>query len=167
MSELHAVLGHHGLKRVEENVRLRNAIRVRYEERFSSLPGLSFQKIRQGSRSTCKDFSVLIDPETFGLSRDFLCEALSKENVETKKYFYPPLHAQTLYRCFYRPKADPLSVTERISSRVLSFPIYSALSTSDVDAIVHVVEKIQRHTSKLSAQEQAHLLEAPWPATAS
>lgn len=158
MSELHATLGLHTFNRIQENVQARNMIRLRYEKGFSSLPGLSFQKIHSWAQSTCKDFSVLVDPEPFGMSRDLLCDALAAENVETKKYFYPPLHRQKQFSPYYRPQVDPLVVTDKISSRVLSFPIYSALSVADVDGICEAVKGIQGYVSKLSVEEHGHLL---------
>ncbi len=158
MSELHATLGLHTFKRIQVNVQARNALRLHYEECFSSLPGLSFQKVEQPAQSTCKDFSILVDPETFGLSRDFLCEALRAENVETKKYFYPPLHRQQLFQSFYRPEVDRLDVTDRLSARVLSFPIYSGLSMAEVDGIVGAVKRIRDYAADLPLDEQNQLL---------
>ena len=60
------------------------------------LPGVSFQVIRRGNRSSHKDFSICIDGRSFGLTRDELAEALSAENIQVKKYFFPPLHKQRL-----------------------------------------------------------------------
>jgi dTDP-4-amino-4,6-dideoxygalactose transaminase len=155
MSELHATLGVHAFKLVDENIRWRNSLRAHYEEQFSRLPGLKFQQVRPHMQTTCKDFSILVDPKTFGLPRDLLFEAMRAENLEVKKYFDPPLHLQKLYKSFFRPDVDPLEVTEKISSSVLSLPIYWGLSTSDADAVVGAVEKIQTAFSKLSAREQA------------
>ena len=166
MSELHATLGIHGLKLINENVRSRNAVRAQYEKRFARLPGLTFQQIRPQAESTCKDFSFLVDPKAFGMSRDLFFEAMRAENIETKKYFYPPLHRQKLYQSFYRPEVDPLKVTDRISESVLSLPIYWGLSESDVDTVADAVEKIHAHFSKMTPQEQSHLFSAAGSAVA-
>jgi dTDP-4-amino-4,6-dideoxygalactose transaminase len=94
MSEFHAVLGIESLNNLKANVAKRNKLVNLYKSILSEIPGISFQLIKDGNQSNFKDFSVLIDPEKFGLSRDALSLALAKENIVTKNYFYPPLHQQ-------------------------------------------------------------------------
>jgi dTDP-4-amino-4,6-dideoxygalactose transaminase len=86
-----------------------------------------------GARPSRKDFGILIDETEFGISRDQLHEALTRENVQTRKYFYPPLHRQKLYKDCRR---GAMTHTDHVSSRILNFPIYSSLPDDAVEAIV-------------------------------
>src|SRR5262249_9014009 len=52
-----------------------------YEHYLAEEPGIALQRIRPQDRSSRKDFSIVIDGARFGVSRDFLCAALEKENV--------------------------------------------------------------------------------------
>ncbi|MFY9528446.1 MAG: DegT/DnrJ/EryC1/StrS family aminotransferase [Candidatus Acidiferrales bacterium] len=137
MSEFHAALALRGFAGLDTRIERRNEIRRHYERRLESVPGLSFQQARLGSRSTCKDFSVLVDETAFGRSRNWLFEALQKENIEVRRYFWPPIHRQKLFREVWEQR--PLPVTDWIADRVLNLPIYSSLRDEDVDKVCDAI----------------------------
>jgi dTDP-4-amino-4,6-dideoxygalactose transaminase len=139
MSEFHAALAFRGFVGLEARVERRNEIRRHYERRLESVAGLSFQQVRPGSRSTCKDFSVLVDETAFGRSRNWLFEALQKENIEVRRYFSPPVHRQKLFRDVWKQR--PLPVTDWIADRVLNLPIYSSLTDEDVDKVCDAISR--------------------------
>ncbi len=140
LTEMQAALGIAGLGGLEARVERRNRHAALYETRLAAQPGLAFQRIGDGCRSSRKDFAVLIEEGAFGVSRDFLHAALARDNVETRKYFDPPLHRQRLYRDCRRGE---LPNTESISRRALSLPIYSSLATATVDAIAGRILEIR------------------------
>ena len=92
LTELNALLGQHGLKQLESAARHRNKIASLYREQLSGLPGVAFQEVRDGDRSSYNYFAIVIDPEVFGLTRDDLAAVLAAENIETRKYYDPPVH---------------------------------------------------------------------------
>ena len=100
MPEFNAILGIEGLKIVDKKIKRRNEIAGLYADFFKDYKGISFQKIEKGNLSTFKDYSIIIDPEIAGISRDAIAIALEKENIITKKYFYPPVHMQKAYRTY-------------------------------------------------------------------
>jgi dTDP-4-amino-4,6-dideoxygalactose transaminase len=137
MSEFHAALAMRGLKGLDDRIARRNQLRLRYEKRLGSARGISFQQIRPGNRSACKDFQILVETEAFGCSRDGILDTLRERNIEARRYFWPPVHRQRLYRAVWDGR--PLPVTESISSRILSLPIYSSLRDEEVDAVCDAV----------------------------
>jgi len=137
MSEFHAALAFRGLGDLEERIERRDRIRRHYESRLASVPGIRFQRVRPDGRTACKDFSILVDESAFGESRDWLFHALAKENIGVRKYFYPPVHQQKLYRAVWDGK--PLPNTEWISARIINLPIYSALSCEEADRIADAI----------------------------
>jgi dTDP-4-amino-4,6-dideoxygalactose transaminase len=137
MSEFHAALALRALAGLDGRIERRNQIRLHYMRRLEQIPGLRFQQIRPGNRSTCKDIGVLIDEAEFGCSREWLFDALQKENIEVRRYFWPPVHRQKLFGGFRA--RQPLPVTEGISDRVLNLPIYSSLRDEDVDKVCAAV----------------------------
>ena len=151
LTELNALLAMHGLAYLPEQLRRRNAIATRFTSGLRALPGIGFQKVRPQDESTYKDFSILIDNEQFGVTRDGLGLALAAENVEVKKYFYPPLHQQKLYRTFHMLKMNALASTERISQSVLSLPIYAGLTDKTVDRLIEAIARIHAHRSEVAA----------------
>ncbi|HMB03353.1 MAG TPA: aminotransferase class I/II-fold pyridoxal phosphate-dependent enzyme, partial [Isosphaeraceae bacterium] len=98
MPEFNALLGLKGLRGLEASARRRNEVAALYREELGCLSGLTFQEVRPGNRSSFKDFSIVVDPEAFGLTCDELAAALGAENIDTRKYYDPPVHRQTAYR---------------------------------------------------------------------
>lgn len=141
MTEFNAALALRGLSLVEAKLRRRNSIAQTYTEILSSLPGVRFQKKHPQDTTTHKDYSIHITPELLGQTRDELANALLNQNIETKKYFYPPLHQQSLYTKFYDPARNDLSQTEFLADGILSLPIYESLPD---ETIVTVAETLKR-----------------------
>src|SRR5579859_3982403 len=132
MTEFQAVVGVAGVKGIDERSGKRERIANAYVSTLASEPGVSFQRVRMGYRSSRKDLGILFDEKQFGVSRDFLRAALEKENVQTRKYFDPPLHRQKLYRgC----RAGDLRNTEWICQRILNPPVYTALGEKKAEEI--------------------------------
>jgi len=139
MSEFQAALALAGLDLVDRKVERHNRIADAYTRRLAGVPGLGFQSVAAGDRSTYKDYSVHIDAGGFGMSRDEAAACLLAENIETKKYFDPPLHRQSLYRDYYDPAREPLAVTGPMAAGILSLPVYESLPEETVEAVADAV----------------------------
>ena len=144
MPELNAMMAYHGLECVDQQVVRRKALADFFMRELGRLPGVSFQTVRKEDVSTWKDFTMIVDPDEFGMPRDELAVALTAENLEVRKYFFPPLHQQEIYRQYYDPAKQELRVTEQVSSRVLCLPIYSSLKEESLTKVVEVVHHIFR-----------------------
>jgi dTDP-4-amino-4,6-dideoxygalactose transaminase len=144
MAEFNAALAIAGLPLVKAKVARRNCIAEKYTNLLSPLPGLRFQKVLSEDVSTYKDYSVHISTEKFGLSRDRLAAALLAEKIETKKYFYPPLHKQRLYSSLPNGERAGLDRTDFITGGVLSLPIYESLTEAIVERVAHAIIRLAR-----------------------
>lgn len=149
LSEFHSYLGLMGIDKLEEYAEHRNHITKFYRESLMSIPGITFQKIRDGCRSSYKDFALLIDPIQFGLDRDQLSEALMREGIPTKRYFYPPGHMQKVYQKYRDRYGETLSNTEFISKNIIILPLYSHMKTEITDKIVEAVNKTYGFASEI------------------
>jgi dTDP-4-amino-4,6-dideoxygalactose transaminase len=146
MSEFHAALALRGLNGLEARIERRNQIRLHYQRRLESVPGLSFQQIRRANRSACKDFSLLVDEAAFGKSRDWLFDALQKENIDVRRYFWPSVHRQNLF-CESWDKR-PLPITDQISDGILNLPIYSSLADQDVEKVCDAICRVSEFANR-------------------
>jgi len=151
MTELQAALALHGLPHVEAGIAHRNRVAAVYESRLAGVPGLRLQKIPPEVRSARKDFAVLVDAERFGLSRSELEEALRRAGVETRRYFDPPLHRQSLYRGFYRPGEDALEVAGQLSRQVLCLPIHAGLPLAVAERVADRIASAARERKQASS----------------
>jgi dTDP-4-amino-4,6-dideoxygalactose transaminase len=142
MSEFQAALALAGLPLVDSKVKRQNRIAQMYSSSLAGIPGVSFPNVHASAVSTFKDFCLHIDADAFGLTRDKLIDALRAENIEARRYFYPPLHRQELYRQFVNESGPPLAHTERISNGIVSLPIYDSLSDQDIESIIWAIKRI-------------------------
>jgi dTDP-4-amino-4,6-dideoxygalactose transaminase len=152
MSEFHAALAVESFKLLELNVRRRNAIAERYREDLAGLPGITFQAVREGNRSTYKDFTILVDEEGFGLNRDALAWHLAREGIDTRKYYHPPVHRIKAYWDRWGKRYDDrLPVTNRISRQALSLPIWSHMEMEVVDRVAGEIRRAHEMAEEIKA----------------
>jgi dTDP-4-amino-4,6-dideoxygalactose transaminase len=158
MPEFNALLGLHSLKHLEEAVTHRNAAVAIYKEELAGLPGLNFQEVDPGNRCSYKDLSITIDPIAFGMDRDELARALTAANIDTRKYYEPPVHLQTAYKQYVSP-ATALPNTLKLAAQSLSLPIWSDMSSGLVREISGVIWRIY----ELNTRRKMHSLQQTTP----
>jgi dTDP-4-amino-4,6-dideoxygalactose transaminase len=139
MPEFNALLGLHSLENLEEAANNRNKTVTLFQEFLGRLPGIGFQRVRLGNRHSYREFSITVEPGLFSLTRDELALALAAENVDTRKYYQPPIHKQTAYLSYYDGR--PLPNTDWLSSHSLSLPMWSNMG---MDVSMGICETIQR-----------------------
>ena len=153
MSEFHAALAVESFRLLELNVRRRNAIAERYRAGLGGLPGIAFQAVKEGNRSTYKDFTMLVEEEEFGLDRDVLAWHLAQEGIDTRKYYHPPVHRTKAYwERWGKRYDDRLPVTNRLSRQALSLPIWSHMEMEVVDRVVEEVRRAHENAEEIKAR---------------
>jgi dTDP-4-amino-4,6-dideoxygalactose transaminase len=148
MSEMHAAVALASLECRPEFHEQRVAIANEYVRAFSGIPGIRTQHVDAGDTSTWKDFTIAVDADAFGTTRDALRRALAADGVDTRCYFDPPVHRQTAYADVGSPA---LPVTDAVASAVLSLPIYPALSAASVQRIAELVGAVRARADQVSA----------------
>jgi dTDP-4-amino-4,6-dideoxyglucose len=97
-SEISAAFGLASLPVLERRrQRLREA-RETYERELAGVPGLRIHPVDRLGRNNYRYFSLFVEEEAFGLSRDELSAALRRENVLARSYFHPGCHRMPHYR---------------------------------------------------------------------
>ena len=148
MSEIHALLARHSLKQLDREIQRRQEIAAIYREALGSIPGVQLQYVRPQDRCSYKDFAIFIDDEAFGLTRDELANALSIENIDTRKYYHPAVHRQTAYR-HLAADDSALVNTERLSARVLCLPIWSQMDDLTVRKVCLAVRRLHESADEV------------------
>ena len=126
LPEFNALLGLFSLKMLEEAATHRNETLAIFQEAIGQVPGIGFQQVRPGDRHSYRELSLTIDEKAFGLSRNELVLALAAENIDTRKYYDPPIHKQTAYLPYYDGR--PLPNTDWLSENSISLPLWSNMS---------------------------------------
>jgi dTDP-4-amino-4,6-dideoxygalactose transaminase len=142
MSELHAAVALGSLDGLDERITRRNELAAAYRDVLGTIPGISFPGVRPGDVSTFKDFTVLVDPDRFGIDAGTVGEALAAEGVETRRYYAPPIHRTTAYRAV--ANGVRLPVTEDAAARVLTLPLWVGMTRADIDRLGEALDRIRR-----------------------
>jgi dTDP-4-amino-4,6-dideoxygalactose transaminase len=147
MSEFHAAMALESLALLDEQLARRTAAAERYGAGLAGLPGIATQEIGPGDSSTYKDFTITVDPATFGLSRDGVVRALAADGVDTRAYFDPPVHRQRAYAGLW---TGALPVTDGVCRRVVSLPMFARLAPGDVDRVVECLHALHHHAEEVA-----------------
>ena len=141
MSELHAATALASFEDLEERIARRNQLAERYRKVLADVPGIDFPAVAEGDRSTYKDFTVLIDPDSFGMDAAAAAAALAAEGIQTRRYYAPPVHRQRAYRSLV-PANGPLPVTDLVATRVLTLPLWTGMTDQQVDGVGHALARL-------------------------
>jgi dTDP-4-amino-4,6-dideoxygalactose transaminase len=147
LPELSALLGLASLKNLEQAALSRNRTADLFREQLGDCPGIGFQEISPGDRSSYREYSITVDPAKFGLSRDMLAEALMAENIDTRKYYDPPVHRQTAYLGYY--DGQPLPHTDWLSSQSLSLPMWTDMAPEIPVKIAAAILNLHEHADSI------------------
>jgi dTDP-4-amino-4,6-dideoxygalactose transaminase len=138
MPELSAATALAGLAMLDEVAARRRGIAAAYRRGLAGLAGIGCMEETPGSEPSYKDFSITVDPERFGCTRDRVRGALAARGIETRAYYDPPCHRQRAFRRFHDPRR-PLPVTDVLASRSLSLPIGEHVDESIVAEVCEVI----------------------------
>lgn len=145
MSELHAAVALCSLDRFDADLARRRAIAARYTEALSAIPGVRVQQVDARDESTFKDFTIAIDPDSFGIDRNALVGVLRADGVDTRSYFDPPVHRQQSHA----RDAVALPTTDAVAARVVSLPIYPSLTDAELEGVVAIIAAAHEHSAAL------------------
>jgi dTDP-4-amino-4,6-dideoxygalactose transaminase len=149
MSELHATVALASLEGLEERIETRNRLAEEYRKLLSAVQGISFPEVAEGDRSTYKDFTVLIDPDAFGVSAPEVARALEADGIETRRYYSPPVHRTRAYRPVAAVNGE-LPATDRASARVLTLPLFESMGEEHLTGVAGALARIRHHLGSVS-----------------
>ena len=139
MNEFQAAMGLCNLRHFDEEIAKREKVYNVYTERLSGVPGITISKTQKGVKPNFAYYPVIFDETVFGKTRDEISEELAKENIFSRKYFYPLISDYDCYRDRFDSKKTP--VAKKISNRVLTIPMYANLSVEDANKICDIILK--------------------------
>lgn len=135
MNEFQAAMGLCNLKHLETEILKRKKIVERYKEKLKNVEGIRFSEISEEIKSNYAYFPILLDGYKY--TRDEIFEKLSKQNIFTRKYFYPLISDFECYRDNYDSKKTPIA--KFVADRILTLPLYASLELDIVDRICDII----------------------------
>lgn len=137
MNEFCAAMGICNLRHIEEEIKKRKAVFDRYREWLSEVEGIQLNPVQEDVIPNYAYFPVVFEEKIFGVSRNEVFEALEKEGIGARKYFYPLTNTFDCFHGKYAVNQTPIAL--HISKRVLTLPLYAELALEDVDRICQIV----------------------------
>lgn len=125
------------LRRIQELLRRREEIAIRYEEAFTKV-GSEFPQVTSGdNRSARHLFTIWVDDGR----RDEILEKLQDKGIGVAVN-YRPIHLTRYYRerFGYRPGDFPFA--ERIGRRTISLPLYPQLGDTEIEYVIECVTSL-------------------------
>lgn len=142
MNEFCAAMGICNLRHMDENRAKRQKVAACYREHLEGIEGLRLNGIRKEVYANYAYFPVIIDETKFGADRNEVKEALARQNIGVRKYFYPLTNT---FECFHgKYNVNDTPIAKKISQRVLTLPLYADLAISDVERICEAVKHCKR-----------------------
>jgi dTDP-4-amino-4,6-dideoxygalactose transaminase len=140
--EINAIVAYHNFAHVDQLVSRRRELIAIYKEKLAGLKGVTFQEIpgdRQSSGNYC---TIFIDENEARHSRDEVYQHLKEQEIQAKKYFYPALHLQQVYRTLEEQYRGKLPVTEIAANSGLALPMFSHMKEAIIPQICNIIREI-------------------------
>jgi dTDP-4-amino-4,6-dideoxygalactose transaminase len=139
MNEVQAAYGMLQLKYIDNNIKKRKAVADEYRRRLRGVEGLRIFENIAGVIHSYSYFPVFFDEALFGRSREDIYMLLRKNNIFSRRYFYPLISHFPTYRGL--PSAHPgnLHVASDAAEKVLCLPIYSEMEPEIIGQICDLI----------------------------
>jgi dTDP-4-amino-4,6-dideoxygalactose transaminase len=139
LSELNCCVGILQLKDIDRNIKSREVASKLYKKILRHIPGIEIPPDLFSVKHNHSYFPILINSSS-SLSRDELYEFLLKENIFSRRYFYPLISNITEYSSLISSNKTNLAVANLISEQILCLPIYSDM---DEETIIRICSAIK------------------------
>jgi dTDP-4-amino-4,6-dideoxygalactose transaminase len=141
MSELHAAVGLISMTNAEKLVQARMILINKYRDRLGILPGCRLQEYPPDRTTSGNYFVLFVSPEA-RMSRDRVYAALKEKGIQTKRYFYPPLHQHRLFGAYPHRSSNNLQDSVDAADMGLALPLYSHMTNAQLEEVCQEVERL-------------------------
>lgn len=141
MMDLQAAIGIHQLARVEENWKRRDEIWQIYNQAFADLPIDLPAPDEENTRHARHLYTMMIDEERCGISRDAFMQRLHEMNIGTGVH-YIGVHLHQYYRERFGYKPENFPNATWLSERTVSIPLSPSLTNQDVEDVIDSVKEL-------------------------
>jgi dTDP-4-amino-4,6-dideoxygalactose transaminase len=141
MTDIAASMGLAQLRKAEYMWRRRCQIAQRYNEAFSAIPELETPSDRPDCQHAWHLYILRLNLDRLRIDRDRFIQELKQLNIGTSVHFIP-LHMHPYYQETYGYAPDDFPAARKEFGRVVSLPIYSRMSDSDVEEVIYSVSKV-------------------------
>lgn len=149
MNEIQASVGLLNLELFREEQLKRMKIKELYIKELSHVENIKIPEMPQYSTDSFQYFPIIIE-DNFPITRDQLYTELKKDNIFTRKYFYPICSDYEPYKNLKSSSIGNLPVSNDLKHKVLCLPYYGQLDVEIVNYICNLIKNFSKLPSKVS-----------------
>jgi dTDP-4-amino-4,6-dideoxygalactose transaminase len=140
IDEMRAALGLSQLAKLEMNNERRKSITELYRERLKDVPLLEvpFKDFDFTHKSSYHILPILLNKS---VNRKIFMDKMKSEGLQTSIH-YPPIHLFKYYKDKFGYKRNELPLTEEISDREVTLPLYPSMRIEQIDFICEKIKEI-------------------------
>ena len=143
ITDVQCALGLSQLARLEALLKRRAEIAQRYRVELDGLAGLRLPAVASHVRHAWHIFPVLLDLERLRADRRAVLAALRAENIGAAVHYVP-----VYWHPYYQARGYPRGLCPRAEAafdRLLTLPLFPAMTEGDVDDVLTAVRKVLGH----------------------
>jgi perosamine synthetase len=114
-----------------------------YKELLAGIPGIGFQPVASWAEPAPWLYSITVDRNEYGRSRDELASLLAEKGIDTRPFFLA-LHKLPPFREESKHRDEVLPLTDALSEAGMNLPTFSALTDSQLDYIAGAIRQSRR-----------------------
>jgi len=141
LTDIACALGISQLKKLEANLARRRAIAARYTRAFRELSALITPAVREGMEPAWHLYPIRLRLESLSAGRSEIFRALRAENLGVNVH-YVPVHQHPYYRERFSYQGGEYPVAEDAYERLISLPMFPAMTEQDVNDVIAAVSKV-------------------------
>ncbi len=131
------------MERHEIFMQRRAEIFRRYEELLEGTPGIGFRPVAPWAILSPWLFSITVDSEAFGSTRDQLIEELGEQGIESRPFFIP-VHSLPPFAQSSRQRNTQCPITDRLCAAGVNLPTYTTMTDDHIERVAQVIRSMTR-----------------------
>ena len=144
LDEMSAALGWAQVNRLDELLTRREQVARMYNERLSTVSGITIPHDMPGVRRSWFVYVIRLDA---AIDRDHVLAELDTRGVPTRPYF-TPIHTQPFYQDKFGFREGMFPITEFVSRSTLALPFHNGLSEEQIAYVVSMLEEVLDEQTK-------------------
>jgi perosamine synthetase len=141
LTNMQAAIGLAQLERIDTFIKTHRENAHLYKTLLEGTPGITLPPEETWARNVYWMYTILVDENKFGISRDKIMFELERYGVETRSVFYP-IHFQPPYRSKFRMEKYP--VAEDLSKKGVNLPSGNTLTKEQVKYVANSIRSLKR-----------------------
>jgi dTDP-4-amino-4,6-dideoxygalactose transaminase len=144
MMDIQAALGLHQLKQLDGFIKRRTAIALRYQKVLADWPEWTLTRAPSYQHLHAWHlYTPLINPDAAKMDRDAFMQGMKERNIGTGLH-YRAVHLYPYYRDQFGFKRGDFPNAESISDRIVSLPLFPAMTDADQDRVIAAMKDLFR-----------------------